>query len=34
MLLLYNFVDIKLLIRTNYKKKFKISKKLKHKKGN
>jgi hypothetical protein len=32
MLLLYNFINIKLIIRTNYKKKYKISKKLKYKK--
>jgi hypothetical protein len=34
MLLLYNFIDKKLIIRINYKKKYKISKKLKYKKGN
>jgi hypothetical protein len=32
MLLLYNFINIKLIIKTNYKKKIKISKKLKYKK--
>jgi hypothetical protein len=33
MLLLYNFINIKLIIKTNYKKKkYKISKKLKYKK--
>ena len=32
MLLLYKFINIKLMIRINYKKKFKISKKLKYKK--
>jgi hypothetical protein len=32
MLLLYNFINIKLIIRTNYKKKYKTSKKLKYKK--